>query len=251
MYKTIILTILIYILLSGFGYCEKNISLVTHESPPYSGISSTDTGILNDFVKKAFNVAGYDVRIEIFPWKRALESVKKGRYDGLFGCWYREERLEWFVYSEPLVSNRLIFVQRSSDNISFNGNYSQIVDLGVGYIRGYSLPPGLQDITKVLKMEYVTSYIQNLDKLRLKRVDLVIIDRYLFRHIINENQDKYTGAFKEIDHILSQDTNFLVISKAVPNYMEKLQDFNRAVIQLKNQGYLAKIIQKYNLDTQE
>ncbi len=45
-------------------------------------------GFRTELIIEAFARVGHDVTVKFLPWKRALESVKSGKYDGLFTVWY-------------------------------------------------------------------------------------------------------------------------------------------------------------------
>ncbi len=43
---------------------------------------------MTELIIEAFARVGYDATVKFLPWKRALESTKSGKYDGLFTVWY-------------------------------------------------------------------------------------------------------------------------------------------------------------------
>ncbi len=45
-------------------------------------------GFMTELIIEAFARVGYDATVKFLPWKRALESTKSGKYDGLFTVWY-------------------------------------------------------------------------------------------------------------------------------------------------------------------
>ncbi len=45
-------------------------------------------GFMTELIIEAFAWVGYDVTVKFLPWKRALESTKSGKYDGLLTVWY-------------------------------------------------------------------------------------------------------------------------------------------------------------------
>ena len=81
------------------------INLMTAPYPPYYGPNLTNQGPITEIVVSAYKKVGYRVHIEYVPWARALETVKAGKADGLYGAWYSAERTQWFVYSNQLPSN--------------------------------------------------------------------------------------------------------------------------------------------------
>ena len=56
-----------------------------------SGLKGKDFeghGFMTKSIIEAFTRVGYDVTVKFLPWKRALENVKLGKYDGLFAVSY-------------------------------------------------------------------------------------------------------------------------------------------------------------------
>ncbi len=45
-------------------------------------------GFMTELIIEAFARVGHDVTVKFLPWKRALESAKSGKYDGMFTVWY-------------------------------------------------------------------------------------------------------------------------------------------------------------------
>lgn len=229
---------------SGF---DKIVNLATHESPPYSGGKLENKGVLAEIVAAAFKKEGYIAKISVVPWKRALNGTKTGVYDGLFGRWYRKNREKWFMYSSLLISNEFIFLKRRESNLSFNGDYSILKHYRIGYIRGYANPPGIESIKDSIKIEMVTDSIQNLKKLEAGRLDLIMIDRILFRYLIKTDMRKSDGVFEEINYILMRDTNYLAFSKKSEGFQSKRKAFNRGMGYLKKERIIEKILKRHGL----
>jgi polar amino acid transport system substrate-binding protein len=229
------------------GPADKKVILATHESPPYSGSRLKNKGILSEIVTAAFYKEGYRTEIKVVPWKRGFEKTKDGVYDGLFGCWHRKEREQWFIYSEPLIANELVFLKKSGTVISLDGDYSSLKNYRIGYIRGYAYPPIFESVKDSLKIEMVTKNIHNLKKLEIGRLDLIMIDRLLSRYILRTEMPASEEAFEEIDLILARDPNHLVFSKESLDARAKAAAFARGLNYLKKEGIIEKILKRHGL----
>ncbi len=230
---------------SDVGGTDRIIRLATHESPPYTGSSLKDRGVITKIVTMAFAREGYETQITIVPWKRGFEGTKAGVYDGLFGCWYREQRKEWFIYSKPLIANEIIFLKKRGSPISFDGNYNLLSPYTIGYIRGYAYPPEFEATKDRLKTEMVDVNLQNLEKLKRARVDLIMIDRLISRHLIATKFSDDSNAFEEMAPVLVQDMNYLVISKKTLDFQVKSAAFNRGLVYLKKSGIMEEIFKSH------
>ena len=218
------------------------VRLATHESPPYSGAAVEGDGLLGEIVRRAFERAGYRTEIEVLPWLRALELSRGGRYDGLFGAWYREERGSYFAYSAPLIANVMIFVGHRDGVRSFSGNYDDLAGYRIGYIRGYAVPADLVQRGDAVTLDAVTDNLQNLRKLEHHRLDLVIIDRRLFSYLLEHEFHESAEQFVPLDHVVSYDMNYLVFPKALPGYRALRQAFNRGLADLEAEGVIRAIL---------
>ncbi len=73
---------------------------------PFSSQNLPKGGLLHEVVKAAFQTKGYQVEIDLKPWKTAYETAKAQEYDGTVGWFYKKERAEVFLYSKPIVSDK-------------------------------------------------------------------------------------------------------------------------------------------------
>lgn len=80
-------------------------------------------GILADVLLEVEKRTGIDIVIELSPWKRALESSRKG-YGAIAGFSKTVERQVLWDYSEPIYFEELIVVTRAKEAFDFTGNES-------------------------------------------------------------------------------------------------------------------------------
>lgn len=213
--------------------------------PPYSGSALPGNGVLTEIVTAAFARKGYRVELKLVPWKRGLNGTRDGLYDGIFGIWNRPERESWFIYSRPLIANEIVFFKHSDSNVRFDGDFRSLQNYRIGYIRGYAYPPGLEEMRDFLHVEMVTDNITNLMKLELGRLDLVMIDRLLARHLIATELRASADAFTEIDFILARDPNHLAFSRKAAHIEAKVNAFNRGLAAIERDGTLKQIRRRH------
>lgn len=175
-------------------------------------------------------------------WK---EQKKTGAYDGLFGCWYRPEREQWFIYSEPVVANEFIFLKKRGRNIVLSEDLSSLGNYTIGYIRGYAIPLKLKPMEGKLTFELVSQNIQNLRKLEKERVDMIIVDRFLSRYLIAREMPTSDVFFEEIEPMVAKDFNHVVFSKKAMGIRLKVEAFNRGARELRERGVLETILKQH------
>lgn len=220
----------------------KALRIAATEWPPFYGADLADNGFVSEIIREAMDRQGYAITVEFLPWKRALASAKSGKHDGLYTVWYREEREEWFLFSEPLPANELVFFKRKDTPIT-SSSYADLTDYTIGVVRGYAPPPGFEEAQ--LRTAPSNDDTENLRKLAKGRVDLVLVDKIVAQHIINTELSDLAGELDWIDPPVHSDIQYLVISKAAENSDVLLADFNAGLAEMTADGTLKSIMSKH------
>ena len=224
----------------------KEVTLTSMSYPPFYGEKLENNGPLIEVIVQSFKNAGYKTRIIFAPWKRAITIARQGKTaDGMVGVWHNKERANDFLYSDPIFPNKVGFYKHKSNAIIFE-NYTDLVSKGykLGSVRGYIFPKGLKE--SGIEIELVTDDLQNLKKLALGRVDLVVVDKDYARFILTDNPQ----VAKEIEWmgpILAEFQQHLIISRKTPNALKTISDFNKGLRILQQTGDFKKIFKKHGL----
>ena len=221
---------------------QRTLNIAATEYPPYYGKDLENNGFMSEIIVTAFNRSGHDIDIQFLPWKRALEGTKAGKHDGLFTVWYRKEREEWFVFSNPLPANELGFYRRKDQDISFT-SFDNLKPYTIGIVRGYVSPPGFDEAG--LKTSLAKDDEENLRKLHKGRVDLVLTDKIVGRHIISTKIPDAVSELEWIDPPAHTDIQYLVISKKAKDYAAILADFNTGLAEIEADGTVQAIMTKH------
>jgi len=220
----------------------NKLNIVADNYPPYYGKELRDGGVLTEIVVEALKRAGYDVEIKFVPWKRALEGTKLGKHDGLYSVYYRKEREEWFVYSDPIPpANEIGFYKHKNKDISFK-TIEDLKPYTIGVTRGYALPPGFDQAS--LKISWVKDDEVSLRKLHKGRVDLALVDKILGTFIMDTKIPEAVPDLVWLDPPVHVEFQHLVFSKKAGNFAMKLADFNRGLAEIEEDGTLNAIIKK-------
>jgi polar amino acid transport system substrate-binding protein len=222
---------------------ERKLDIVADNYPPYYGEDLRNGGVMTEIVVEAFKRAGYDVEIRFKPWKRALEEAKTGMRDGLYTVWYRKEREQWFVYSDPIPPpSEIGFYKRKDTDISFE-TFEDLKPYTIGVGRGYATPPGFDEAS--VKTSLATDDEQNLRKLHKGRIDLALTDKLVAKYVIDS---KIPAAIPDLEWLpptLHVETNHLALSKKANDHATILADFNRGLREIKADGTLQAIMVKH------
>lgn len=222
---------------------NRKLILSSADYVPYFGESLDNQGVISEMIVVAFQRAGYEVKIEFFPWARAEHMAQKGECDGMFALWYRPERESWFIYSDPVPPpNELVLFKSKDLHVTFN-NYSDIKDFVIGYVHGYNYPEEFE--TAKLRKNRSYSDEENIQKLVTGVASLIITDKLQAQFIINSKYSEKIGFYDAVIPALKIDQQYLVISKKIPDHDNVVKEFNNGLKQILADGTAKRIRQNH------
>lgn len=228
---------------TGMALAQETLDIAATEYPPFYGAELEDNGFMTEIVVQAFDRAGFDSSVDFLPWKRAFEGTRDGKYDALFTMWYRQEREEHFLFSDPLPANELVFLVRAGDGGGTFEGFDALTDKTIGVVRGYAAPPGFEEAG--LKVSEARDDEENLRKLLRGRVDMVLTDRIVAQHIINTALVDEQEQFGWMEPPVHVDIQYLVIPKANADSGTLMTAFNEALAAMTADGTLEGIMAKH------
>lgn len=267
-----LLAILLSLFLAVQGLAsEKNVKLLTLTWEPYVGPDMPQKGLCASIVRMAFEKAGYTVDIEFHNWDKSMEMAKNGKADGLFPTYYTEDRQEHFLYSEPIGQSPLGLVKMrpvhsfSPGGIEYDKDRKfkkeliqfktdprvdqtqalrelQQYQFGVG--REYANTPEF-DAADFLTKKEVSDDMENILQLLQGDVQLIVIDKYVAKNIIAKKFPWRSGDIEFMHPPLALKDLHLTISKKTENAEKKLEDFNRGLKILEEEGQIARLLRVY------
>ena len=210
MKKLLLFAIILFYACNLFAF-EKKVTLSYGEYPPYYGKNLKNNGPMTEIIVKAYDQVGYKVKlIYINVWKRRFVYSKIGKYDGMFTMWHKKEREEFFLFSDTLPKNKIVFYKRKETDF----NKDNLEQYKIGIIRGFARPSGYEN----LKYEEVARAEQNIAKLIFKRIDLAIIDQNVGQNLLKTEFKKNEKQIIYIHPPIEEINQYLVISKKAENY---------------------------------
>ena len=243
MYKNLILVLMVFCS-SCLAVQAQSITLATLDWPPYIGPAVRNNGYVTEIVNTAFAHSGDKTEIEYMPWARAVKETTEGRFDGLFPEYYSQERESTHVFSEPFPGGPVGFMKRLDRKIS----YSSLRDLSkynIGVVRGYINTVAF-DNADYLNKEVATSDTINLKKLIRNRVDLIVIDKFVARHILEREFGGDICVVEFMEPALESKNLYIAFSRKAPDYQSKIDAFNQGLRKIKKNGELDRILRKHN-----
>lgn len=160
------------------------LTLAANSWEPYTGATMPQQGIASEIVVTALSRAGYASKIRFMPWSRALNETYGGQVDGVVTIWSTQQRRARLLLSDSYLSNamHLMFLRPEVGKLLSAGTLD---GLRVGAGRNYEYSDSFLASYKLL-LEPVDRLPQNLGKLRIGRIDMMLEDKhavdYLLRH---------------------------------------------------------------------
>jgi polar amino acid transport system substrate-binding protein len=158
---------------------------------PYTGENLAHQGIATEIVITALERAGYKADVKFMPWSRALASTYQGHADGVVAVWSTSQRRGKLLYSDSYLSNELFLfhLRPTLCNGKVLNSLSE-VRIGVGRDYDYS-DEFIAQYGHSLKP--VDRIQQNLLKLQLGRVDMVLEDKRIVAYTIAHGPKELGG----------------------------------------------------------
>lgn len=152
---------------------------VTFNYPPleYEDKNRRAQGIAVNIVSHIMTTIGHSVRIEVYPWTRALDMVRSGRADAIFTAYKNEQREQFLDFSrEVLIMQEVYFFKRKDHPINFAGNYDNLKKYTIGVVSTISYGPIFDSAKTVLDIDRSSRLEHGFQKLVLGRIDLLPSD---------------------------------------------------------------------------
>ena len=211
---------------------SPTITVTSLEWPPYTSEGLKDLGASAAVATEAFKVMGYDLKIEFYPWNRAVQMAKQSRgYVGYFPEYYSQEIAADFIYSDPMGSGPLGFVERVDTPIV----WSTLEDLKkyvIGTVLGYLNTDEFDALVAqgLIKTEAVVDDATNLAKVANKRMPLAVIDPNVMRFLLKNEKSiiPYRDILQFNDRVLAVKELYMCFKKG-PDGEKYVKIFNEGL----------------------
>ncbi|MFV1874016.1 MAG: substrate-binding periplasmic protein [Oleiphilus sp.] len=231
-------------LLSPLSLQADTLKLTTVDWQPFFGHDIPEKGFFSAITREAFNRAGYDIKIEFQPWKRALETTIKGDYDGLLGAYFNEARASKLHYSDVVFENQDIFITKRKDLIDYQ-DLNELKAYRIAVMRGAAYAEELKH--KGFNIIENNHELQSLKMLCKGRVDVVLMSKMHFQYISENDAEIFSE--RETLAILKKPFRvyplYVPITKKRSDSQEVIDRFNDALTEIKTDGTYQKILGRF------
>ncbi|OQS45299.1 hypothetical protein B0T49_16130 [Chromobacterium violaceum] len=219
----------------------ETLMLAASEYPPYMSSQMADGGVAVAIVREAFRRAGYSAKAVYLPWARAVNQARNGRLDGIVGLWTTPERTRAFLFSQAFLDNHIGFFKRREDGI----RYQTLADLkpyAIGIVRGYANSDAF-DAAR-LHTDETLSDASNLSKLAAHHIDLALIDRGVANYLLGGSLAALAPKLEWLSPAVVDYPMHLGIARRQPQAAKRIQDFNRGLDAMRQDGTLDKMLKQ-------
>ncbi len=246
------------LIFSFFLFCAsvraEQITLVADEWCPYNCVpGSSYQGFMIDIAEQIFNKQGITVNYLVIPWARAKLAVRIGHYHGIVGAG-REEVPDFIFPKEPLGKAEHTFFTTDQSPLSWEyEGLPSLKKITLGVIRGYSYGSlyekyilkhrNNRDLIEIVSGE--SGLQQNIDKLQMGRIDMLIEDRTVFNYYLFQNKIKNTFSSRGLAF---KEEVFIAFSPELQKSQQYADILSTGMQALRASGELARILKKYGLE---
>ncbi len=230
--------------LLSFEIHAKDISMVATDWEPYYGNELKEGGVITKLATAAFKRAGFNTTISFVPWARALKQVEDGESDVLLGAYYNKERAVTYIPSEGFYSIETALVANKSLGISKWGSLEELKPYRIGVARGYANSEAF-DKADFLQKHVVGNPLQNLQKLSLGRVDMIVIAAGRLNYEASKKSKVDINSLVLLTPVLAKNSLHITGSRKTDGMKAKIKAFNTAIKEMKADGSFNHILKSY------
>ncbi|WP_285409523.1 transporter substrate-binding domain-containing protein [Pseudomonas sp. FR229a] len=207
---TQLLAVLVFACLSFAARGEK-LRIVTEPWAPYVyEQGGQNLGLDYETTAIVFKRLGIEVEWQFLPWKRCLSMLETGQADGALDIFHSAERDATLLYpSEPLSDVEFVMFYANDRPHPFS-TLDQLKGLTIGTSPGYLYSADFSQ-SQLFSREPAPTHEANFGKLVRGRIDLLITDRRVGQHLLDELNIR--DLITENPTVISRQSQFLAVRR--------------------------------------
>lgn len=180
----------------------------TEEWPPFFSNALPGNGLTGALLEAVLGHMGYALKIDYFPWKRAMEvGLRDPRYAGVVAMFRTPEREALCHFSDPVGSRQTVLAFLVDKPVAA-ATLNELHGIRLGTVSGYSYGEQFDGMVRSgqLKVEAGVNDEANLRKLLHLRFSAIIIEKRMLSYLLASG--RYTSAERHrvaiADHLFSE-----------------------------------------------
>lgn len=221
------------------------VRIATGELPPYATAEAADSGTALHIVRRAFALAGHEVRYQFMPWQRAQNETRAGLWDASAYWGANEERRRDFLLSNNVMSEQWVFVHRRDKALTWR-SLTDLKPYTLGVIKGYTYTPEFWSLARKgeLRTDGTPDDLAGLRKLLLGRLDAMPMERGTACYLLMSHFSPEEA--RQIDYhprlLTDSFTTHVIFPRDKLRSPQLLEDFNRGLKQLQASGEYQRLL---------
>ncbi len=222
---------------------EKLIFASSGALPPYIYEENQKlTGINTDVIYEACRRLNIEPEFRIMPAKRYLRDLQEGTIDAAVSLYRVKEREEFLAYpAEPINIIRNVIIARKNSNIVI-GKLDDLKGKTLGVVSAYSYGPefdAYQDLKKIVCKD-TQELLRILQK---ERIEIAATQDIIYEYI--SKLLGFQNEFKTVYRIGEREFYPAFSKVKGKNGIQLAEKFSRVIQQLKEEGVIRKITDRY------
>jgi polar amino acid transport system substrate-binding protein len=251
----VLATLMVVVSQTAIPASAENIQLRADLWCPYNCEPGAEReGYMVDVARRIFERAGHTVEYHALNWARSIQMAKEGRIHGIIGA--GKDEVPDFVFPEmELGVIRNTFFVRKGETWRYSGTAS-LRSRRLGVILGYGYGPHLDDFIERHRKTNMVQLVagndalrNNINKLLAGRIDTVLEDNAVFRHVSRDmgvadrieeaGDDRTYGSINNL---------YIAFSPNRPNASHFAKILSEGLADMRRTGELAEILAHYGLE---
>ncbi|MCF7498693.1 MULTISPECIES: transporter substrate-binding domain-containing protein [unclassified Pseudoalteromonas] len=247
------LTCLFCCLMLSFSLNSQTWRLVTEPFPPFLIDNNEKPGWVHELVVSALKSQNKNVEIEYTHWARALKLAQRHKRVAVIGAFYTLKRAKIFTYSRPIATADIVLLKRADSEITYSGSLYSLTPYTISKGEDYVISEEFEHHPQ-LAVTTTHSLIESLTLLIHGRVDLVAGTKEVALYWLENNetlQNLKHSEIKVITPFLSTQKLHVITAKNHPQSAYFQQDLYTGLQTIVANGDAAKILKRYDFDTNQ
>jgi len=228
-------------------YKVKTINIAIFNWGKFISKNIEENGVLTNIISMAFKNRGIKVKYQFHSPRYSYLLTKWGKTCASIPWFKTEDREQYMYFSNKIKpsSTSLLYMKYKFKKDFEYTKLDDLRDYKIGGLAGYSY----ESIFYKEKLDY-TSYRELTDAIRaliLGDIDIVVHNKYIVMDVIEKNFPKEINRVKAHPNNFLEENNYVIFSKKCSNSLEMLKEFNIGFKNIKNDGTIKKILEKYDM----
>lgn len=233
-------------LLLSFSAMAADYKMTSLDWPPYTNDKLPAQGATSAVVTAAMKAAGDGLKIEFYPWTRAVNMAKSDAgYIAYFPEYYSKENAAEFLYSDPIGTGPLVFIERKSAPVTWI-SYDSLKGKKIGVVKDYVNTEELDAkiASKALIADVAPDDVKNLLKLAAGRIDVAVVDINVYNYLTkNDATVKGVAGELQVNAKTLEDKKLFVCFRKSPEGEKALKAFNEGLTKVNINDIMKKYFQ--------